>query len=316
MTKNPLTFKHIQNGVPLPAARRSAGDRRATTPRSTTRRGLGHDALGVLRGAARRPAGCTFAQAQRADARLPGRRLQADAATRRRSSRRATRCSPPRRRTIRPTSPLLGGLRQARRRRRRGGARPLRHRRTTAWSRASSSAPTWRSRTPRWARRRCPATATRYLDEGELAELSVTVRNTGATALTSTAADGHVHGSGRHCSRVATRSRSPATAAFTSATVTVPVRLDAGAATPWPSRSRSNDPAPRRARAAGPAVPRVRAGRRGAQRDVESFDTVTDVWTYTGDTGPLLGWERVEFGARATSDCSAPIPARSRTRRP
>ena len=133
-----------------------------------------------------------------------------------------------------------------------------------------------------------------YLDEGELAELSVTVRNTGATALSSTqltvtCTDPAVMFPGGNTIAIA------GTAAFTNATVTVPVRLDAGSGTYLTFQVEVNDPA-----LVVPG-PRVRTFHAFAQVDeepsatVESFDTATDVWTYTGDTGPLLGWERVEF---------------------
>jgi hypothetical protein len=133
-----------------------------------------------------------------------------------------------------------------------------------------------------------------YLDEGELAELSVTVRNTGATPLASTLVtvtcpDPAVMFPGGNTIAV------PGTAAFTNATVTMPVRLDAGAGTSLTFQVEVNDPA-----LIVPG-PRVRTLYAHAQVDEvssatdESFDTATDVWTYTGDTGPLLGWERVEF---------------------
>ena len=134
-----------------------------------------------------------------------------------------------------------------------------------------------------------------YIDEGELAELSVTVRNAGATTLTATqvtvtCADPAVMFPGGNTVVI------PATAALASAAISVPVRLDAGAGTLLTFQIEANDPS------LVVAGPRVRELHAFAQVDeeptatYESFDTATDVWSYTGDTGPLLGWQRVEFG--------------------
>ncbi len=131
-----------------------------------------------------------------------------------------------------------------------------------------------------------------YLDEGEVGEVAVTLRNMGATPLSATTAtvtspDPAVTFPDGNTVNV------PATGPFESATVAVRVRLvgpaGAGAIV---FDAQADDPAL--------LVPGPRTGSAWAfahadetpSATSESFETETEVWTYTGDSGPAMGWHR------------------------
>jgi hypothetical protein len=139
----------------------------------------------------------------------------------------------------------------------------------------------------------CDADA--YVDEGEVGEVSVTLRNMGASTLSATTAtvtssnpavtfpDGNTV-------------NVPATGPFESATVAVRVRLVGMAGvTALPLDVEADDPAL--------LVPGPRSGSTWAYVHAdeepsathELFDTQTDVWTYTGDSSPSMGWHRREY---------------------
>ena len=139
MTKNPLTFRHIGDGVALPAiaAAVAHGGGRQQLRGAPHRRGLGLDAVGVLRQPARRPPAAVVRAGAGADEALPGRRLQDDALEP--DVHRGARRDPRRDEvagSARPR-PVPARLRQARRGRRRRGSRPLRRGQRRRRSRAS-----------------------------------------------------------------------------------------------------------------------------------------------------------------------------------
>jgi len=139
MTKNPFTFKHIQEGWRCRPPRRCRTARTATaTPSPRDRRGVGPDAVGVLRDAAARHAAAHLRAGARPHALVlvaaykitPLMPTFVEA---------ATRCSRRPSRSTRPTSRSLRCVREARQRH--GAVAPDRDRSTTSpSSRASSSA--------------------------------------------------------------------------------------------------------------------------------------------------------------------------------
>jgi len=157
-----------------------------------------------------------------------------------------------------------------------------------------------------------------YLDNGEVGELAFTIRNVGATPLgateaTVTSSDPAV--SFPNGNVVALESTPP----FGSAGATLPVRLTgAGTGAVLDFQVAVDDPG---LLVAGPRLGATYAYGHVDEDPIatqESFETVTDVWTYTGDSGPSIGWMRKFYGPLdrrlfafdpgVTSDASAMTP--------
>jgi hypothetical protein len=157
-----------------------------------------------------------------------------------------------------------------------------------------------------------------YLDEGEVGEVSITLLNSGAASLSATTAtvtSPHPAVTFPDGNTVAV----PATSPFTSATVTLPVRL-VGIST-WDAAQfdiEVDDPG---LLAAGPRTGSTWAFVHADEEPTathEYFDTATEVWTYTGTAGPSVGWQRRQYGLgdrrlfafapRTASDASAVTP--------
>ena len=135
-----------------------------------------------------------------------------------------------------------------------------------------------------------------YVDNGEVGELSISIRNTGATALSSTVAtvtstnpavsfpDGNV---------VALAPTGPSTTAGT--TLAVRVSGAAGVSV-LDFQVDVDDPG---LLVGGPRIGSVYAYGHADEEPsatLESFEAVTDVWTYTGDASPSIGWGRRGYG--------------------
>ena len=269
----------------------------ATTPRCTTPARSGARCCGsATRRCSHDTGRLTFAEAQQRMTRLPGRRLQADAERADARSRRATRCSPP------PAAndpadfaAFWAGVRQARRRRGRRGAGSLRRPTTPAWSRATSSAATWRSWAPRWrtddlfvrrrrlhrqrrARRAVGHRAQRGLDHAHRDPGDRHVRGSGRDV------PGGQHGDGPRDGRARERGDRRCRCGWTRARERCS-----------PSRSRRTIPAwswPARASASSTR----RAGGRGAQPRPTSPSTPPPTLDLHRRRRTALGWQRVEFG--------------------
>ena len=139
----------------------------------------------------------------------------------------------------------------------------------------------------------CDADA--YLDDGEMGEVTITLRNVGAAALaatTATVTSPHPAVVFPHGNTVAV----PPTAPFTNAVVTVPVRLSGIASVqPVSFDIQADDPA---LLVAGPRAGSTWAFAHADEEpsaSFESFETATDVWTYTGTSGPASGWTRRDY---------------------
>jgi hypothetical protein len=157
-----------------------------------------------------------------------------------------------------------------------------------------------------------------YVDDGEYGELSFTFHNIGAVSLTATQA-----------TLVSTNPAVtfpngnvvtlPATTPFAEASATVPVRLVGPAATSvLDLEIQVDDPG---LLVAGPRTASTYAYAHADEEPSathEFFETTTDVWTYTGDSGPAAGWTRRTYSGTdrrlfaydpgVTTDASAVTP--------